>query len=299
MLLQVGRQILVTLLDRLTRAPRLSGFGEELGRKRRMLREQIHPHGHPFRVDHAVEESGGRAVGRQPHQVSLLAGAQKLVDEIVELADREAGEWHLLDDVDGRPIATGHHARQVITPAVPSDDRRLRKPARIVRGGGMREVVIEAEQRNVRIEAKPVQQLRSQLVGDALGQESVGERRREGPQRRVSERKSHETRHAAYDRALPALATLGGLFGTPVPPDGGELMHADAPSRQTELNRLDRKEARRFLHADEALFFAHRDDLAIAQQNGGGMVADVHARQGPVVDAKYVGVFNHPVRFSP
>src|SRR5215471_2458130 len=125
--LQVSRKVLMPLLERFARPARVPGSLRKLGWKRRMLGEERHAHRQCIAIHQAIEETTRRAVWGKAHQVALFARAQEIVDEVIELADREAGEGQFFNDLNLSSVTLGDHPGQVVAPAVPRDNRGFRK----------------------------------------------------------------------------------------------------------------------------------------------------------------------------
>src|ERR1041384_6474330 len=98
--LQVSGEVLMALLERFARTPWVPGSLRELGWKGRVLGEQRHAHREGRAICQAIEEAARRAVWGEAHQVALFTRAQEVVDEVIELADRETREGQFFDNLN-------------------------------------------------------------------------------------------------------------------------------------------------------------------------------------------------------
>src|SRR5262249_16717298 len=106
--LQVSCEVFMPLLERFARPARVPSSLRELGWKRRMLGEESHAHRQCLAIHQAIEETTRRAVWGKAHQVALFARAQEIVNEVIEVADREAGEWQFFNDLNFDSITLGY-----------------------------------------------------------------------------------------------------------------------------------------------------------------------------------------------
>src|SRR5215510_2066187 len=143
--LQVSGEVLMPLLERFARPAWVPGALCELRWKRRVLGQESHAHRQGLAVREVIEETTRRAVWGQAHQVALFARAQEIVDEVIELTDREAGERQFFNDFNLGSVTLGYEPGQVVTPAVPRDNRGFRKATGVKRRRRMGEVMVKRQ----------------------------------------------------------------------------------------------------------------------------------------------------------